>query len=283
MSSNGWPSKRALIPFLSLLALALPGCASGESEPSSAATSSGTSGPSASAVATATTSSSSATSSGPMELPVQHEGTSKEVNPGTYITTKPDGFFPGLTLTIPAGWSTTEADSGEIALHPADRQDDAILLWKDMVPVVTNNRSGKVGQPLKGVGTTADALVKWLTSTSDFAILDKPKTATVGDGVKGTQLTLTTSDRANFGWDDCPDNPRCAAILKDPRHWGGNFYAIGGAEVSRIFVTTLHYPDGDHTFFVTLDAVSADDLAAFADEAQPIIDSLRLPATYFPN
>ena len=59
-----------------------------------------------------------------------------------------------------------------------------------MVPVVTNNRSGKVGQPLKGVGTTADALVKWLTSTSDFAIVDKPKTATVGDGVKGKQLTL---------------------------------------------------------------------------------------------
>jgi hypothetical protein len=214
---------------------------------------------------------------------VVHEGGPRAISPGRYVTTKPDGFFPGLTLTIPAGWSATEADSGEIALHPADRPEDAILLWKDLVAVVTNNRSGKVGQPLKGVGSTADALVKWLTSTSDFAILAKPKTVTVGDGVKGTQLTLTTSNSANFAWDDCPVNPHCAAIFTDPNHWGKNFYAIGGAEVSRIFVTTLHYPDGDHTFFVTLYAVSASDLAAFAGEAQPIIDSLRLPATYFVN
>jgi hypothetical protein len=68
-------------------------------------------------------------------------------------------------------------------------------------------------QPLKCVGSTADAFVKWLTSTSDFAILAKPKTVTVGDGVKGKQLTLTTSNSANFGWDDCPDNPHCAAIF----------------------------------------------------------------------
>jgi len=125
--------------------------------------------------------------------------------------------------------------------------------------------------------------MEWLTSTSDFAILAKPKSVTVGEGIKGRRLTLTTSAKANFGWDDCPDNPHCAAIVTDPSHWIRNFYAIGGAEVSRIFVTTLHYPEGDHTFFVTLDAVSAGDLAAFADEAQPIIDSLRLPATYFAN
>jgi hypothetical protein len=212
-----------------------------------------------------------------------HEGASRPIDPGTYVTTDPDGFFPGLTLTIPAGWLVTEADSGELALHPADKPDDAILLWKDMAAVATHNRSGKVGKPLKGVGRTADALVNWLTGTSDFAILAKPKTLTVGDGVKGRQLTLTTSDSANFGWDDCPANPHCVAIFTDPNHWGNNFYAIGGEEVSRIFVATLYYPEGDHTFFVTLGAASADDLAALAEKAQPIIDSLRLPATYFVN
>jgi hypothetical protein len=283
LRSDGWPSKRALIPFLLLLALVFTGCGSGEPGPSSAATGSGSGGPSASAGAPATTSSPSAAPSGPTELPVQHEGTSIEIDPGTYITAKPDGFFPGLTLTIPPGWFATEADSGEINLHPVDRKDDGILLWKDLVPVVPNNRSGKAGQPLKGVGTTADALVKWLTSTSDFAILAKPKTVTIGDGVKGKQLTLTTSKHANFADKGCPANPRCAAIFTDPDHWFGEFYAIGGNEVSRIFVTTLHYPEGDHTFFVTLDAPSAHDLAPFASEAQPIIDSLRLPSTYVAN
>jgi hypothetical protein len=43
------------------------------------------------------------------------------------------------------------------------------------------------------------------------------------------------------------------------------------------------YPDGDHTFWVTLDAMNPGDLAKFADEAQPIIDSLRLPTTSVVN
>jgi hypothetical protein len=271
------PAKRALVALVSVLAFALTGCTSG------AATGSKSSGSSPTAVAAATTSAPAAARPGPAELPVKHEGPPSEVPPGTYTTSKPDGFFPGLTLTIPAGWSVTEADSGEIALHSSARPDDAILLWKDLVAVVTHNRSGKVGQPDKGVGSTADALVRWLTSTSDFTVVAEPKTVTVGQGVEGKQLTLTTSASANFGWDDCPDNPRCAAILIDPNHWGPNFYAIGGTEVSRIFVTTLHYPGGDHTFFVTLDATSAGDLAKLAAEAQPIIDSLKLPATYVEN
>jgi hypothetical protein len=34
---------------------------------------------------------------------------------------------------------------------------------------------------------------------------------------------------------------------------------------------------------VTLDATDPDDLATFADKAQPIIDSLRVPSTYVAN
>jgi len=267
---------RAFIPLVSVLALALTGCSSG------AATGSG---PSASVPSSATrvaTSPPSKAGKGPAELPVIQEGAAQAIRPARYITSKPFGFFPGLTLTIPAGWSATEADSGEISLHPTDRPDDAVLLWKDLVAVVTNNRSGRVGEPDKGVGSTAAALVDWLTSTSDFSLVGKPKTVAVA-GVEGKQLTLTTSATANFGWNDCPDNPRCAAILTDPKHWGTNFYAIGGSEISQIFVTALHYRGGDHTFFVTLNSPSAAGLKALADRAQPIVDSIRLPAAYVAN
>ena len=210
-----------------------------------------------------------------------NEGSLHSVAAGTYKTDL-DGFFPGLTITIPAGWSASESDDGELSLHPDDRPNDALLLWKDMAAVVTNNRTSTVGQPLAGVARTAPALKSWLTTTSDFAILAKPKPATVGNGVKGDELTLTTSRTANFALDDCPDNPHCVAILTDPVHWGSNFFAIGGKEVARIFVATLPYP-GNHTFFVVLDSVNPVDLAEFATEAQPIIDSLGLPASFNDN
>jgi hypothetical protein len=212
---------------------------------------------------------------------VYNEGALRPVAAGTY-TTDGNGFFPGMAITIPEGWSTTETDDGELSLHPDDRSGDALLLWKDMAAVVTNNRTGTVGHPLPEVAQTASALISWLTTTSDFAILAKPKSATVGNGVKGDQLTLTTSATANFAWDDCPDNPHCVAIVTDPARWGDNFFAIGGKEVARIFVATLPYP-AKHTFFVVLDAVNPADLATFATEAQPIIDSLGLPASFTDN
>jgi hypothetical protein len=210
-------------------------------------------------------------------LPFFSQGSARSVAPGTYTT---DGreFLPGLTLTIPAGWSASETDVGELQLNADDRPGDALLLWLDMAAVVTNNRTGTVGKVLSGVGTTASDLLTWLTTTSDFAILAKPKSTTLGNGVKGYQLTLTTSNTANFDWNDCPDTPHCVAIFTKPGYWGSGFYAIGGAGVSWIFVAPLHLASGDHTFFVVLDVVNIHDLPKFALEAQPIIDSLIVPS-----
>jgi hypothetical protein len=50
--------------------------------------------------------------------------------------------------------------------------------------------------------------------------------------------------------------------------------------VARIFIATAHYPEGDHTFLVTLDAPNRQDLARLAKDAEPIIQSLRLPESY---
>jgi hypothetical protein len=216
------------------------------------------------------------------ELPVYHEGAARPIPAGTYVTGS-DGFFPGLELTIPSGWTASETDSGEIALHPGDRPDDALLLAKDLAAVVTHNRDQKVGQVRDDVGVTAKELLDWLSTTSDFSILSKPARVTAGSSITGTQLTLAVSETANFAWDDCPDNPRCAAIFTDPRHWGSNFYAIGGDQVARIFIATVNYPDGDHTLFITLDSPNRDELARFATAAEPIIQSLQLPVRFTDN
>jgi hypothetical protein len=210
-------------------------------------------------------------------LATYHEGPPKPVSPGTYVTGR-EGFFPGLQLSIPPGWTTTEADAGEIGLHPAADPDAAVFLWWDMRAVVTNNRHHRVGAVREDIGPEADQLLSWLTTTSDFSIISEPVAATVGDSIHGTQLTLGVSDTANFDWDDCPDNPRCAAILTDPQRWGVNFWAIGGDETARVFIATVPGADGDHTFFVTLDAPDQDELEKLAEEATPIIESLRLPS-----
>jgi hypothetical protein len=216
------------------------------------------------------------------ELPVYHEGDPHPIPAGTYVTGSA-GFFPGLKLTIPSGWTATETDRGEIGLHPDDRPDDLLMIWKDMAAVVTHNRNQNVGHVRGDVGHTAKELLDWITTTPDFSILSKPASATAGSSINGTQLTLAVSDTANFAWNDCPDTPRCAAILTDPRHWGSNFYAIGGDEVARIFIATVHYPEGNHTLFITLDTPNKDELATFAPEAQTIIGSLQVPVRFTDN
>lgn len=215
-------------------------------------------------------------------LPVYHEGAPRPITAGTYVTGQ-GGFFPGLELTIPAGWSATETDAGEIALHPDERPDDALLVWKDVAAVVTNNRDNKVGQVRADVGRSARELLHWLTTTADFAILSKPAPTSAGSSVNGTALTLGVSRTANFAWDDCPDNPRCAAIFTDPSHWGENFYAIGGDEVARIFIAPLHYSEGDHTLLITLDAPNRRELQTLVADASPIIQSLQVPAQFSEN
>ena len=222
------------------------------------------------------------TRTGAEPLTTYQEGPPQPLSPGRYVTGS-YGFFPGLELTIPPGWTTTETDSGEIGLHPAASPDSGLFLWKDMRAVVTHNRHHRVGQVREDIGPHAHQLLDWLTTSSDFSIVSAPVATTVGDSIRGKELTLDVSDTANFAWDDCPDNPRCAAILTDPNHWGGNFYAIGGDETTRIFIATVHYPGGDHTFFVTLDAPNKDDLATVAKEAKPIIESLRLPEQFTDN
>jgi hypothetical protein len=150
-----------------------------------------------------------------------------------------------------------------------------------MVAVVTNNRNGTVGQPLEEIGTTADDLIAWMTSTPDFKIVEAPHPATVGD-ITGTQLTLVTSETADWGQEGCDVAPRCVAILTDPKHWGGNYVGISGVEPMQIFVGDLPY-DGGHTLVIAQSAEDVDDLRAANDESRPILNSLRLPDTFTAN
>ena len=79
---------------------------------------------------------------------------------GTYTTAGQYAFLPGLTATIPAGWSSWEQDAGEFNLHQVSDQNanNVLYFWRDMAAV------GADGLVAPGVGRTPADLVAFLTS-----------------------------------------------------------------------------------------------------------------------
>ena len=251
----------------------------------------GSGGPSATSTPTAPTATSTATDAatpaptGPRALAICHEGAHCEITAGEYVTPTPEGFWPGLALTIGSGWFSSEEDVGELALHPSSQPNDAILFWSDVVAIASSTGGNGIAgiKAVEGVGTTPDELLGYFTGNRDYKVLAGPDPLTTAGGLTGTTITMTTSSTANFGDRDCPDNPRCSAFVRDPVHWGSEFFAIGGDEVVRMFLTSFAAAGASHTLIIALDAPNATELERFAGDAQPIIDSVVLPETFIDN
>jgi len=211
-------------------------------------------------------------------------GSCPHVAPGAYVTGL-GGFFPGLAIRIPAGWDVDENSPGELKLDRADHSGSALFLWKDVRVVVSNDRSAPPGTLVKEVAGTPEAIVKWLTTNTDFSVREQPKPMTIA-GKSGTVLAVGVSETADSGEPgaDCPSNLRCADIVGDPAHWAPpGAYGIGGDGTLRLFMTTLHYPHGDHLFAVGWQGDTAAEMRAFAVLTQPILDSIRVPDRYVSN
>jgi hypothetical protein len=187
----------------------------------------------------------------------------------------PDAIIPDLRLTLPSGWFSTENDVGELALIPSRARDDRLFVWRDLSAVKSSGP--RAGSALSSVGTTANALIAWLTRNHDFLIVSAPSAGTGVRGVKGKTLTVGVSKSAKFGDPGCPSNPRCAALFTNTDYWGSEFYAIGFPEEARISIGTVHLFGARRTFFVTLDAPNHAALTRLAAMAKPIISSIRLP------
>lgn len=271
---------------VSLLALGAISCTGPSSSPSSTTLSPTTSSTTTTAIQLTTSTTAAApmttsTQGGPTELLTYGDGPPIPIESDTYVTALPWGFFPGLTLSVSDEWMLGENDAGEFRLHQKDHPDNILFIWKDMAAVVTNNREQNLGQRRFDIGTTAEELTTYLTTSDDFVLLTQPENVTVGT-VEGTQFTFQVSDTADFDEPDCPFNPKCADILTHPLYWEGA-WGIGGDETVRMFIATVSYPEGDHTFFIVLDAPNQQDLAELAAAAEPVIQSLKLPTAYIVN
>jgi hypothetical protein len=194
---------------------------------------------------------------------------------GTYRL-GPQTVLPGLEVTVPSGWSSTENTPGELTLVPPGQPDDTLKFWLDMVAVKSSG-TGHGTTILKNVGRTPSALTAWLTHNPDFLIVSMPAPATIGQGITMTSLAVGVSRSANYGDPGCPANPRCADLFTNS-YWGSsNFYGIGGDEEVRLYLGTIQISGSPHTFFIALDAVNHADLLRLEKAAKPIVNNVRVP------
>jgi hypothetical protein len=185
-------------------------------------------------------------------------------------------LLPGLEVTMPAGWSSTESTPAELNLKLPGQPDDALKFWLDM-SAVKSSGPGHGTTVLTTVGRTPSGLIAWLGHDPDFLIVSKPAPATVGQDINMTSLVVGVSGSANYGDSGCPANPRCADLFTT-RYWGSNSFGIAGDEEVRLYLGTIQISGSPHTFFAVLDAVDHADLLRLENAAKPIIGSVHLPS-----
>lgn len=192
---------------------------------------------------------------------------------GTWVTTGPFAFIPGLSVTVPAGWRSQEQDAGEFNLVPIDHPDDALLLWKDLAATTSDGTQKLV----PGVPRTVDGLTAYLRR-DPFLVVSLPTKATIAGGIQAITYVVGVSPSAKFTDHTCPVFPRCADLFTDPVHWGGGAFGFGVPTVLRLYLAPVGTGSDTHVFVVGLEAPSPAELARISPIATLIIASIRLPS-----
>jgi hypothetical protein len=190
--------------------------------------------------------------------------------PGTYVLGQAT-VIPGMRITIPAGWTSSEEDFGEFNLHPASTPDDSIFFWADM-SAVKSTGPGHGTTVLNNVDRTAAALTHYLVTNPALAVVGSPAQVQLG-GVSTTRLVWGVARTARYGDPQCPANPRCADVFTNTRWWNGNSFGIGAPSQDQTYLAETSLG----SVIVDLDADNPTALAALEKLATPILESLSIP------
>lgn len=280
---------RPLSVIVLATALLLSACSTGSSPSSPSASSQASDDPASSVVAAATpipigTDPDECRSGAPChcseDAPCQFEG-------GTYATFGRWAFLPGLTMTIPAGWYSTEQDAGEFSLAHPDLGVSGLLFWRDMIPVDLE------GNHLANVPSTPQGLTGWLRANPNL-IVSEPEAVTIGQGIEVTTFTFSTSPGAPKAppLSDCPNWPpgaaSCFPILTDPMFWDGAWWTAS-IHATRLYLASIGPASSPHLLIVAVIgepsvSIEADplvELERIEEAVQPILDSLDVSDVTF--
>ena len=206
---------------------------------------------------------------------------------GTYATFGRWAFLPGLAMTIPGGWSSTEQDAGEFNLLNSSYGLGGLFFWRDMIPVDPE------GNPLVDVPSTPEALTDWFTANPNLTVTE-PESVTIGHGIDATTFTFATAPGALNTDPACPDYPPgtavCFGLITDPVHWGASGWWIASAHATRLYLASIGPDSSPHLLLVavlgTIEAPSTEtdpfvELARIEAAVQPILDSLDVSNVTF--
>ena len=221
-----------------------------------------------------------------------------DIAPGTYYTAGEWAFLPGLTFTLPAGWSSLSNDAADLELHRTGDDHNEIVFWRDVVPWLD-------GRAAIDAASDPEA---WVARLAADPCLDvsEPERVTLGSwtdllidqpaDLQAIAVSVGIAGEPAYEMAGCPDSGR-VEILADPIHWGGAF-TIGGDEmnepgcpcssVQRLYFASIGYVSHPHLLVVVLQSFGpngdrAAEMASLQAAAQPILDSLIAPAIVVDN
>jgi len=209
----------------------------------------------------------------------------QDIPAGTYVITGAYGPLPGLVVTLPAGWSSSEQDRGECTLHPVDGNlaNDVLMVWRDIVAV------DQTGQPAAGIGTTPQDLADFL-ATDPRLVVSERDTTTIGNGIPAITLVMRVNPTGpNDDPEYCPGDT-CANTIT-AAIWGRTYgmtvnsfedpeLACPCSHLVRLYLVSIGPASDPGTFVVAVQVYAPDpdsELAMFQADVQPIINSIRLP------
>ena len=199
-----------------------------------------------------------------------------DMDAGTHVSAVFTPFRPPSTwrddygrfsFTVPDGWTNLEDGKDDYVLATRDAAPDTdILLIAGVAPHVQDAACSELASPAPGVGTSPQAIAKWIRTIPGL-ITTKPTPTEVG-GIQGVMLDVSVSPASTH---HCPFIDAAGAQLFSPSDPKSEFdFGVWGHGRLRLFLLDL---GESRTLMIDIEAPDKATWDALVPQAMPIVQS----------
>jgi hypothetical protein len=201
-----------------------------------------------------------------------------DVDPGEHVSVVFTPFVPPsnwrynygrFAFTVPDGWDNLEDGKDDYVLATRGAAPDTdILLIAGVAAHVQDKACSELAPPEPGVGTSPQAIAKWI-GTIPGLITTKPTPTKVG-GIQGVTLDVSVSPTSTH---HCPFIDAPGAQLFSPSDPKSEFdFGVWGTGRMRLFLLDLGH---ERTLMVDIAAQDKTTWGALVPDALPVVDSFH--------